>query len=228
MSYILSIESATHMASVVLSKDGQVLRMMENSHDKSHAEWLSVFVEQLLLSEGISTRQLSAVAVSEGPGSYTGLRIGVSLAKGLCYGLDIPLIAIPTLKAMAFGAAEAHPGFDWYVPMIDARRMEVYAAGYNAQLEVLLPVSAHIIDPSSFAEVLENKQVLFFGTGALKCRDFLTHKHAHFIDEQFVSAQHMAQLVHQNYQERQFVDTAYFEPFYLKEFVALKSAKSYF
>lgn len=164
---------------------------------------------------------LAAVAVSMGPGSYTGLRIGVSTAKGLCYALDIPLIAINTLEAMANGFKASHPGDSaFFCPMIDARRMEVYTAVYNHQLEEILPVAARIIDAESFAGLLENQEIIFFGDGAMKCSDVLAgNPNARFSPDFLNSAKDFTILAYKKFSEAKFEDVAYFEPFYLKDFL---------
>jgi len=228
MTYILNIETATHICSVALSKDEQTIDIIESFEDKTHAELLTVFIEKILLKNNITAKDLSAVAISEGPGSYTGLRIGLSVAKGLCYGLRIPLISIPTLLAMANGAKDINPKTNILCPMIDARRMEVYTTIYNSKLNIVKDIEAKIIDHNSFNELLDKNKVLFFGTGSEKCKTEIQHKNANFINKTFVSAKHMSDLSYKKFCNNKFEDIAYFEPFYLKEFQAIKSTKKYF
>lgn len=183
----------------------------------NHAALLSSFIEEALKTTG---KKPDAVAVSSGPGSYTGLRIGVSTAKGLCYGWGIPLIAVSTLETMASQAlkAIADNSKALFCPMIDARRMEVYSAFYNAKGEPVEGVSANIITETSFSETLEKQPVYFFGNGAAKCKTVLTHSNALFLENIVPLATDMIQLAERAFKNKQFVDVAYFEPFYLKEF----------
>jgi tRNA threonylcarbamoyladenosine biosynthesis protein TsaB len=234
MTYILHIESATKVCSVALSVDGQLLACREeNSVSYSHSGLLTVFIEEVMHEANIPLSQLAAVAVSKGPGSYTGLRIGVSVAKGLCYGLDIPLIGISTLQAMAIhcrgiltqrtdiispDALEV-----LYCPMIDARRMEVYAGLFNHKIEPAQDIQALIIDPDSFSDILDEHKLLFFGDGAEKCQNILTRNNAIYIDGIRPSAKAMIPLATEKFNKSDFEDVAYFEPFYLKDFVAGKS-----
>jgi len=222
MACILNIETATEVCSVTVAKDGVIIFRKEETKGPSHAVLLGVFVNEAtnkLRSEGL---KLDAVAVSCGPGSYTGLRIGVSEAKGLCYGLNIPLIALNTLKIMAYGVLKnQHIDKDALLcPMIDARRMEVYDVILNNELEELRPVSADIIDESSFADILKDNKVVFFGNGAAKCKDVLPKENTSFLENIYPSASDMVQQAEEAYTKNDFVDVAYFEPFYLKEFVA--------
>jgi tRNA threonylcarbamoyladenosine biosynthesis protein TsaB len=186
----------------------------------NHAALLSVFIAEAMEFLKSVSKNPDAVAVSSGPGSYTGLRIGVSTAKGLCYGLDIPLIAVSTLEILTENAlltAEAATN-TLFCPMIDARRMEVYAAFYNQEGIIQREISADIIDENSYSAILENLSVYFFGNGAEKCKTTLTHPNAKFIDGMYPLAQNMIPLAEKAYAEKKFVDVAYFEPFYLKEF----------
>lgn len=220
--YILSIETATSVCSVAVSEDEKVIYEQVNTEGPSHASLLGVFVQEaldFLKEKGI---RLDAVAVSSGPGSYTGLRIGVSEAKGLCYGLGIPLIAIDTLKVMAMNALrkEEVGADDLLCPMIDARRMEVYAEIYDAQLNVVRPVAADIVDETSYGEFLSKRKVWFFGNGASKCQNSLTNANAGFLAGVYPTASEMTKLAAEAYRNKEFVDAAYYEPFYLKEFVA--------
>ncbi len=222
MPYILSIETATEVCSVAVSNENQIVFYKEETKGPSHAVLLGQFVNEAIEELRKANITLDAVAVSCGPGSYTGLRIGVSEAKGLCYGLNIPLIAINTLKIMAQGVLkQGKTDKDTLLcPMIDARRMEVYDTLYSSSLQELRSVSADIIDENSFSEFLTDKQVAFFGNGAEKCKTVLHHSNAHFLDDIYPKATDMIELAEESFNKKDFVDVAYFEPFYLKEFVA--------
>lgn len=220
MCTILSIETATPACSCALSRDGELLLSREDFRGQSHATLLGVFVDEIMKyvrKEGIT---LDAIAVSSGPGSYTGLRIGVSEAKGLSYGLGISLIAIPTPLVMAAMVADRAGEDDLLCPMIDARRMEVYATFFNRTLETIRPTAADIVDGESYLDLLSRHKVHFFGNGADKCREVITHPHAHFLEDIHPLATGMVPLAEQAFNEKRFVDSAYFEPHYLKEFVA--------
>jgi tRNA threonylcarbamoyladenosine biosynthesis protein TsaB len=217
---ILHIETSTNVCSVALGENGAIIFSKLNAVGMNHAALLSVFIAEALEVMKKSGKKLDAVAVSSGPGSYTGLRIGVSTAKGLCYGYDIPLIAISTLEVLAaeaFKVTELHVNA-LFCPMIDARRMEVYAAFYNSKGEIKRDISADIITSDSYADILENQPVYFFGNGAEKCKTTLTHPHANYIDNLVPLAENMIPLAERAYNEKRFEDVAYFEPFYLKEF----------
>lgn len=222
MALILQIETTTSSCSVALSRAGETLAVKELDERNIHASSLTLFIEEVLREAGITLHDINAVAVSMGPGSYTGLRIGVSVAKGICYALDIPLLAVDTLKAMASRMSRMHekPGA-LFCPMIDARRMEVYTAVFSADLETLSATEAKIIDEHSFYNFLEQHTMVFFGDGAMKCKDVLGDKsHAVFIGEFSNSAADMSQLAFTQYSGGAFEDVAYFEPYYLKEFLA--------
>ncbi len=222
MPCILNIETATEVCSVVVSKDGQIIYQKEETEGPSHAVLLAVFVNEAVREVKALNLILDAVAVSCGPGSYTGLRIGVSEAKGLCYGLDIPMIAINSLRIMANGVVQNDmAGNDALLcPMIDARRMEVYDVLLDSKLCEVLPVSADIIDENSFGDYLKENKIIFFGNGSMKCKGLLNSENALFLDNIYPRALDMVSLSEIAYAENDFVDTAYFEPFYLKEFVA--------
>jgi len=228
MSLILQIETATTVCSVALAMDGVVLAYKQIDERNIHAEVITVFIDELVATAGITYHELDAVAVSCGPGSYTGLRIGVSTAKGLCYALDKPLIAIETLEAMAWGAINAAAYIDEKLllcPMIDARRMEVYTAIFNTSGERIQPTSAEIIDENSFSELMQNHKLLFFGDGAEKCRPALGHHpNAQFLPGFINSATHLTKKAAEKFRLKNFEDVAYFEPFYLKDFIAGKKA----
>lgn len=222
MSYILHIETATEVCSVAISNNNEIIFYDEETKGPSHAVLLGKFVDEGIKYINSKQIKLDAAAVSAGPGSYTGLRIGVSEAKGLCYGLGIPLITIDTLKILSYSVLQEKeiPKDALLCPMIDARRMEVYDTLYNTKLEELKPISADIIDKSSFSDILEERKIFFFGNGAEKCKDVISHPNAIFIDNVYPKASDMIQMATEAYLKRSFVDVAYFEPFYLKEFIA--------
>jgi tRNA threonylcarbamoyladenosine biosynthesis protein TsaB len=217
----LQIETATTVCSVALTRDGSVLAYKQLDERNIHAEIITLFIEELITAAGMQYRDLDAIAVSSGPGSYTGLRIGVSTAKGLCYALDKPLIAIETLSAMADGIiAEGVDNQTLLCPMIDARRMEVYTALFDVNGNVIKPTAAEIIDEHSFAGYLQNNKVLFFGDGAEKCRETLgNNANAQFITGFVNSATHLTRRATEKFANNDFEDVAYFEPFYLKDFL---------
>jgi len=226
---ILHIETATDICSVALSAGDQQLSLVESGQERSHASLLNKFIRQAVAMAGKELKDLDAIAVSKGPGSYTGLRIGVSTAKGLAYALEIPLLASGTLENMASGAVSnpavrelitIHSEHLLLCPMLDARRMEVYAGFYTLKGKVFREVSADIIDEESYRKILESHQVCFFGNGADKCKTALDHLSAHFIDGINPSAASMIPPILKKYQLKQFEDVAYFEPFYLKDFIA--------
>lgn len=224
MALILNLETATTVCSVALAKDNQLLVLKEVNGDYTHAENLTSFVEQATQEAGFSLTDVDAVSVSKGPGSYTGLRIGVSTAKGLCYALDKPLIALNTLEHSAYGCAIKTGEADaLFCPMIDARRMEVYCAVYDKLNKVIRSTAAEIIDEHSFHELLKKHRIYFFGDGAEKCKSVLAkHSNAVFIDHLYPSASNMITLSEKSFNAKEFEDIAYFEPFYLKDFVAGK------
>ena len=220
MTTILHIETATKVCSVALSVDGELKQLQELKDDGyAHGEQLTILIQQVLDLQGITSGMLSAVSVSAGPGSYTGLRIGVSTAKGLCYALGIPLIAVNTLKSMAAIGKMKYPDLN-LCPMIDARRMEVYATFFDRSLNVVRETSADIVDENSYLDLLNKQKIAFFGNGASKCRSVITHPNARFIEEIHPLASGMVPLAEAAFRDRRFEDAAYFEPFYLKEFVA--------
>lgn len=225
MSCILHIETSTSACSVAVSEDGQVVFKKENLNGPSHAVSLGVFVDEALSFADSHAMPLDAVAVSCGPGSYTGLRIGVSMAKGVCYGRNLKLIGLPTLKVQCVPVLLYHdelPDDALLCPMIDARRMEVYAAVYDRALKPVRDIAADIVDENSYREFLDRHPVYFFGDGAAKCKEKITHPNAHFIDGIRPLASMMFPLAEKAIAEEKFEDVAYFEPFYLKEFVAGK------
>jgi tRNA threonylcarbamoyladenosine biosynthesis protein TsaB len=222
VSYILNIETATKNCSVALAKEGKAILCKEIAEEGySHAERLHVFIEEIISEAGIGLKDLVAIAVSQGPGSYTGLRIGVSAAKGLCYALDIPLIAVDTLQTLASKVSVAD-GF--IVPMIDARRMEVYSAVFAASLEKKREVLAEIITENSFQDI--DDKVYFVGDCNEKCKAVLTKDNFVFLDAvKYPSANEMSALSFDKYKKSDTVDVAYFEPYYLKDFLITVSKK---
>lgn len=228
MANILCIETSTEVCSVAFAQNGKLLFEKESRDGLNHSELLTVFIENLFNENRIEFGRIDAVAVSKGPGSYTGLRIGVSVAKGMCYALNKPLIAISTLDAMANFAAKNLELFYplktteniLLCPMIDARRMEVYHSIYNLQGEQIEPIAAKVIDENSFSSYLNDFKILFFGNGAEKCKEKLDHNNAVFSGPSKASARFMIHLAEEKYNKREFENVAYFEPFYLKDFVA--------
>ena len=235
MSLILNIETTTHVCSAALSENGQLVRLREDHEGRSHASLLALFIKEILQQEKLKVSDLDAVSISKGPGSYTGLRIGVSTAKGLCYGAGLPLLAVPTLQALTQGLLTSLPESNQLprldehtllIPMLDARRMEVYSAVLNRNLEFVRDVRAEIIEESSYDDWLEGHSLVFFGNGAEKCREVITHPNATFIPGIEPSARYMISLSEQRFTKHTFEDVAYFEPFYLKDFIATKPKKN--
>ena len=228
MSCILHVETSTKVCSVAVTEDGAVLFEKTDLNGPSHAVQLGVFVDEALSYIDNHGIPFDAVAVSCGPGSYTGLRIGVSMAKGICYGRELKLIAIPTLEVLCVPVLLYHeelPDDALLCPMIDARRMEVYAAIYDRALRTVRPIGADIVDENSYLEYLEQHPVYFFGDGASKCREKITHPNAHFLPDIVPLAKYMGPLAEKAVANGRYEDVAYFEPFYLKEFVASKPKK---
>lgn len=225
MKTTLCLETSTKVCSASLFIRNQLVDWKEEDGSYSHAEKLALFIEEILHNQQIQIKDLKTIAVSKGPGSYTGLRIGVSLAKGLAYGLNIPLISIDSLKSMAWAAKQqVTDPKALFCPMIDARRMEVYTALYTSELKLKKEISAEIIDEKSFNSILDENNIYFFGDGAEKCKSVLTHSNANFLPIKS-SAKYMGELAEKSFLNSDFEDSAYFEPYYLKEFVALKSKK---
>lgn len=220
MALILNIETATKNCSVALAKDGKTLAIREiATQNFSHAEKLHVFIEELFSEAHLKLQDLNAIAVSQGPGSYTGLRIGVSAAKGLCYALSIPLIAVDTLELLARKINPKISGENGIiVPMIDARRMEVFCAFFDSDFNKIRETKAEIIDETSYQDISETMHLI--GDGAMKFKEILTDSKFHYYPEiEFPSAAEMAKVSFQKFQNKQLEDVAYFEPFYLKDFV---------
>lgn len=220
MAYILCIETSTTNCSVVLAKDGKLVALAEDDQKQySHAEQLHLFIDQVIKESGLKMSNLDAIAVSKGPGSYTGLRIGVSTAKGLCYALNIPLISIPTLKVLAkqVDKKTLYP----IIPMIDARRMEVYTAVFDPNYEELSKVEAKILKSDSFQSYFDtNEKIYFIGNGVSKFKNICTNiNQGIFIEQKNPSANEMCQFANKIFKNKDFEDVAYFEPYYLKDFV---------
>lgn len=228
MSCILNIETSTNVCSVAVSENGACIFNKEDREGPNHAVLLGIFVEEALSFIDSHAIPLDAVAVSCGPGSYTGLRIGLSMAKGICYGRDVKLIAIPTLELMCVPlllnekVAEDNA---LLCPMLDARRMEVYAQITNTALQTVKETSADIVEANTYDEYLQNNVVYFFGNGAEKCKEVITHPNARFIEDIVPLAKNMFPLAEKRMAEERFEDVAYFVPFYLKDFVAKEAKK---
>lgn len=224
---ILNIETSTTCCSAAITIDGKPVASVEQLANANHASQLPVFIQQLLHEANANGWHLDAVALSQGPGSYTGLRIGASTAKGICYGLNIPLIPVDTLQVLCASVPSGMlPDNALLCPMLDARRMEVYTALYQQtgeQLSSISEVQAMIIDADAFAQTLAQQPVYFFGNGAAKCQSVITHPNAHFVDNVVPQAQCMGQLAEMQPNSLDVKQMAYYEPFYLKEFVAAPS-----
>lgn len=229
MNHILCIDTATDICSVALAENGICKDTLEAKEERSHARWLSVLIRDLLEKNSLKTADLSAVAVSEGPGSYTGLRIGVSAAKGICYATGIPLIAISTLQTLAAAYIAQNselPSNAIIIPMLDARRMEIYYARYTKMLEELTPATPHIVTQDSFSNLKNENNVAFIGSGAAKSRTIINLPNAHFDNEVRQTAQYMTLIAQEKLNQKKFADVAYFEPAYLKPFIATKPKKN--
>lgn len=225
MALILNIDTSTSVCSVALAKDGKVIALKENNEGLNHSILLGTYINELFKEPQITPHQLDAVAISMGPGSYTGLRIGVSMAKGLCFGTGKPLIAVPTLQALALSVSSRLQEDAWYCPMIDARRMEVYTALFDKQNQSLTETKAEIIDEHSFADLLANHKIYFFGNGSDKVKNTLTAPNACYIEQVETSAGNMPEISEQRFTQGLLEDVAYFEPFYLKDFIATTPKK---
>jgi len=223
LTYILNIETSTKNCSVSVSNNGELIAIKElNNGNYSHAEVLHSFIKEAVNDAKIALSDLSAVSVSKGPGSYTGLRIGVSAAKGLSFALNIPLISINTLESLAHSLA-IESGM--IISMLDARRMEVYSAVFDSDFIQVRAIKAEIIDENSFSEYLDREAIYFVGDGAAKCKSVITHDNAIFVDDHFPSAKEMCSLSYDKYKKNDIEDVAYFEPFYLKDFIVIPQKK---
>ncbi|MBC3756909.1 tRNA (adenosine(37)-N6)-threonylcarbamoyltransferase complex dimerization subunit type 1 TsaB [Hyunsoonleella sp. SJ7] len=220
MALLLNLETATTNCSVAVSQDGKTIALKQDRRNGySHAEKLHVFIDEALKIAKVDKTELDAIAISKGPGSYTGLRIGVSTAKGLSFALDKPLISVPTLEVLA---RQIEADFGVIVPMLDARRMEVYSAIFDSNYNPLRETQAQILDENAFSEYLERGEVCFIGNGVEKTKTLINHPNVVFIEDKLPSANEMGMLAEQKYNQTDFEDVAYFEPYYLKDFVALK------
>lgn len=227
MTLILSIETSTITSSIAIHEDGRLISSQNIHIDKSHSEYLTLSIKYLFETSGVRMKDIDAVAISKGPGSYTGLRIGTSTAKGICYALDTKLIAINSLESMAFGMAKYQHKDTLLCPMIDARRMEVYCLISDNNLAIIEKTQAKIIDESSFKNLLSDNKIIFFGNGAIKCKPMFDHtQNAIFIEDIVPSAEDIGILAWRAYQQETFENLAYFEPYYLKDFIAKKPAKN--
>lgn len=234
MANILSIETGTDICSVGLSVNGELISIRESGEGKNHAKNIAIFIEDIFRQHAINPNEIDAIAVSSGPGSYTGLRIGVSIAKGFCYANNIPLISVNSLKSLVECAIEDEKMgiVDFYMdsntvllPMIDARRMEVYTQAYDANINQLSDIEAKIINETSFKE-MQNKNIVIFGSGAQKCFDIINIPNKTIIDIS-PSARGLTNIANQKFKNKEFEDLAYFEPLYLKDFIGTKSKKNY-
>ena len=219
MALLLAIETTTKNCSVALFENSNLIAYKEkNSNEYSHAEQLTFFIEEVVKKSTITLKEVDAIILSKGPGSYTGLRIGTSTAKGLCYSLDIPLVSVSTLRSMALLISKKQD-YKFYCPMIDARRMEVFASIYDKSNNEVREIRADIVDQYTYAQFLKEK-VLFFGDGALKCKLIINSPNADFLDGVFPSAKNIGVLGFEKFVNKDFEDVVYFEPYYLKDFVA--------
>lgn len=225
MALLLNVETSTEVCSVCLSQNGQAIHTIDDDSSNSHSKILIVLIEKILKQANITLSNLDAIAISDGPGSYTGLRIGMATVKALCYSAEKPLISISSLHSLANGLIQRQTsltGNFMVIPLIDARRMEVYTAVFNQNLNELEPICAKIIDESSFKEHLEHSNVFFVGTGAEKCKTFFQNHPNAFFDDTKTSASHMIRLSEIAFSNQNFADLAYCEPFYLKDYIAGK------
>lgn len=229
---IICLETSTSVCSVALCDSNRVVALKESHENKSHASQLTIFIEELLSGAGIKAKDLEAVAVSKGPGSYTGLRIGVSTAKGIAYGASIPLIGIETTTSMFYGITEdikKRHGIDetsLFVPVLDARRMEVYYSVLTSEGKKYREITAEIMDENSFTDIPEDIKLLFFGDGSSKCKQILKRRNVEFADEFCISATYMREPAFKTLQAHQIEDVAYFEPYYLKDFITSRPKKN--
>lgn len=225
MALILHLETATTNCSVALAKEGKILAIHEHdTPDYSHSEQLHVFIQKVLEKASFAINDIDAIAVSKGPGSYTGLRIGVSAAKGLCFSLDKPLIAIETLKSLAFQLKSEK--VDFIIPLLDARRMEVYSKVFDNQINEVRHTNAEVIDEHSFAAYAEKGKTILIGSGAFKCKEVLKHPNFEFKTDAVPSTREMASLAYEKFLKNDFEDVAYFEPYYLKDFILQTKKKN--
>jgi tRNA threonylcarbamoyladenosine biosynthesis protein TsaB len=229
---IICLETATNLCSVALCNSDGIISLRENNESKSHATMLTVYIDEIFKETGIRAADLEAIAVSKGPGSYTGLRIGVSVAKGIAYAASIPLIGIETTLSMFWGLRENPELYNesetdtLFCPMLDARRMEIYYAIYDATGKTIKDISAEIITGDSFNNIPESRKMILFGDGAAKCKDVIERSNISFENKFSISASHMHKPALQALKEKRFENVAYFEPFYLKDFITSKPRNS--
>ncbi len=229
MALILNIETSETICSVALAMDNELIAIKESAEERSHAKLVTVFIEEIFNELKYTLHDLDAVAVTKGPGSYTGLRIGVSTAKGLCYGLNIPLISVGTLTALANATINTEKYNNHkFCPMIDARRMEVYSAIYSSDLSKIKDVSADILTNKSYSSFLESNKIVFVGSGSAKFSEILNNNNAIFNTDIVASAKNMIEVSYSNFKSQKFEDVAYFEPYYLKNFIAIKPKNKIF
>ena len=228
MATILNIETSTEVCSVCISRNGEILSVREDLNGRNHSRLLTVYIQECLDELKLETSNLDAVSISAGPGSYTGLRIGVSAAKGICFASNLPFIAVCPLQTMAYMAKSQTTIEEnaWIAPMMDARRMEVYTGIYNYQGKCLEKVTAKIIDENAFSDQLDKNLIYFCGNGAEKCKSIIHHPNARFLDSVYCSSKAMISLSEQKFEKKEFVDVAYFEPYYLKDFITTVSKKN--
>lgn len=222
MTLLLSIETSTTVCSVAVHQDGRLLANQSLHLNQSHSSLLTPIIESLIKYAGFKPSELSGIIISKGPGSYTGLRIGTSTAKGLCYAFDIPLISVNTLEAMALQIQKYFPDDHLMCPMLDARRMEVYTTTLDHAMNILQETRPLIVEEGAFENMLDSNQIVFFGNGSGKCQSIIKHTNAIFIKDIEPQASTIGFLGYEKFKRQQFEDLAYFEPFYLKEFMATK------
>jgi tRNA threonylcarbamoyladenosine biosynthesis protein TsaB len=226
MALILSLETSTHVCSVALHHNGKLLATSEVHVEQSHASKLALLVEEVLKITGADKAAIQAVAISSGPGSYTGLRIGTSTAKGFCFVLDIPLITINTLELLAHQVFKLSNLESYLCPMLDARRLEVYCMVIDWNMNVINPVEAKVVDEASFSDLLDQRKVIFFGDGSTKCQNIIKHPNAYFLQGIYPAASQLGILAWEKFQKKDFEDLVRFEPFYLKDFLIKQSKKN--
>lgn len=224
MSLILSLETSAKICSVAIHDQGRLLNTKEIHIEQSHASKLAVLIDEVLKETSINANQLAAVGVSSGPGSYTGLRIGTSTAKGLCFALDIPLVSVESLALLAYQMAASNPSKAYLCPMIDARRMEVYCEVFDESLKTISPIEAKVIDVTSFADLLSDREIVFFGDGSDKCKEQITHSNAKFVSGIYPAASFLGEIIYKKFQANRVENVVSFEPHYLKEFMIKKPA----
>jgi tRNA threonylcarbamoyladenosine biosynthesis protein TsaB len=226
---IICIETATTLCSVALCDSQRVISVKESGEGRSHASVLTLFIQDILKEAGIRVADLEAIAVSKGPGSYTGLRIGVSTAKGMAYAASIPIIGVETTCSMFHGfisSGKEYHESDLFCPLLDARRMEVYYTLYDITANIVRETRAEVIKKDSFSDIPETSRIFFFGDGSAKCREIITRNNVFFDRDFSISAAFMQKPVYELYEKHSFEDTAYFEPFYLKDFLTTKPVKN--